>query len=216
VSLHVYALTAPQIGRMSLAGLAGERLRAVEVGSIAAIVGEHSRTPRPTRDNVRRYDQVIRALARRTPALLPARFGTEVRGFDELALVLGSRQGSLRRQLTAVRRRVQMTIRLPHSPVPRARPAGSPKTGSGYLRARARDAAAARDIPPFQPVRTAVRRWVREERVEQRGGIATIYHLIPRGSVDAYRRALEVKAERLGVRLMVSGPHPAYAFAGNW
>jgi hypothetical protein len=57
---------------------------------------------------------------------------------------------------------------------------------------------------------------VREERVEQHGNIATVYHLVPRGSVGAYRRALEKQAGETGVRLMVSGPWPPYAFSDSW
>jgi len=234
VTLCVYALSVPGLGRIAATGITGERLRLVPVGGIVAIVGEMSRTPRPTEDHLRKYDRVVQALSRRTPALLPARYGTHVRDLYELALILGARQDALRRRLKAVRNRVQMTVRIPTSDrdVGRAllgspgrpdkvRRRGTKKSGhSGeggdYLRSRARDAAAARDIPQFEPLRAAVRRWVRAERVEQRGGIATVYHLVPRGSVEAYRRALDEEAREAGVRLMVSGPWPAYAFADGW
>ncbi len=43
--------------------------------------------------------------------------------------------------------------------------------------------------------------------------LATVYHLIERGSVAAYSRALAEASSRLsGVRVAVSGPWPAYAF----
>jgi hypothetical protein len=46
--------------------------------------------------------------------------------------------------------------------------------------------------------------------------VATVNHLIPRGSASAYRAAVESAGARTGVRLVVSGPHPPYAFADNW
>ena len=117
MTLCVYALSAPGIGRVASTGIAGERLRLVPVGAIVAIVGEISRAPRPTEDHLRKYDRVVQALFRRTPALLPARHGTYVRDVYELALILGARQDALRRRLKAVRNRVQMTIRIPNAPV---------------------------------------------------------------------------------------------------
>lgn len=103
MTLCVYALSAPGIGRVASTGIAGERLRLVPVGAIVAIVGEISRAPRPTEDHLRKYDRVVQALFRRTPALLPARHGTYVRDVYELALILGARQDALRRRLKAVR-----------------------------------------------------------------------------------------------------------------
>jgi hypothetical protein len=108
-----------------------------------------------------------------------------------------------------------MTVRVPHTPAT-ARPTGERTSGSEYLRSRARAAGSAGDIPQFEPLRAAVRRWVRDERVEQHGGIATVYHLVPRGSVEAYRRAIERKARDTSARLLVSGPWPAYAFSDSW
>ena len=48
--------------------------------------------------------------------------------------------------------------------------------------------------------------------------IGSIHHLIPRGSADVYRARLEEAAASTsfaasGIRLRVSGPSPAYAFA---
>ena len=65
----------------------------------------------------------------------------------------------------------------------------------------------------FAPLRAAVRRWVRDERVQMRGSIATVYHLIPRSAVDRYRSALERAARDAGIRLRVLGPRLPYAFS---
>jgi hypothetical protein len=104
-----------------------------------------------------------------------------------------------------------MTVRVvtPHSD-----PAATIERSSGtsYLRSRQRE----RAVPAFTPVRAAVRRWVREERVEKHHGVASIYHLVPRGSVERYRSALERAAQDAGLRMIASGPFPPYAFADAW
>jgi hypothetical protein len=57
-------------------------------------------------------------------------------------------------------------------------------------------------------------RWVRDERVEHRGEVSSVYHLIPRASTEAYRRAVQTSADAAGLRVIVSGPWPPYAFSG--
>jgi hypothetical protein len=227
VIVCLYAISSPTTGRIAVAGMRGEPLRAVAVGSVAAIVGELRRTPGRTTTNLQRYDRTMRALSARVPALLPARYGTWLRSHDELLLILAERQRSLRRGLARVRHRVQMTARVLQQPVEadlqvrsRARATGGlqgpplpESSGRAYLRRLARDAARARQVAGFGPLRTAVSRWVREERVEKHGRVASVYHLIPRGAAQAYRDALERAARRSGIRVMVSGPWPAYAFA---
>jgi hypothetical protein len=52
--------------------------------------------------------------------------------------------------------------------------------------------------------------------MEKRGDVASIYHLIPAGSAPRYRAALDAAAREAGVRVIVSGPWPPYAFADTW
>jgi hypothetical protein len=61
-----------------------------------------------------------------------------------------------------------------------------------------------------------MRRFVKDERVERRGGVATVHHLIPRAMAERYRDSLERAAAKSGIRLVVSGPFAPYAFADNW
>ena len=222
--LCVYALTAPSSTRAIGRGITGERLRAITAGRVTALAGELRRAPKPTMRNLRRYAAVVDALAERAPAILPARFGTCMTDLDELTLVLRSRQDALRRRLRAVRGRAQMTIRVvlgPGSdpgddPSPGSDPGDEATQGRQFLKQRARSAARAREIPGFDPIRAAAKRWLKDERIEKRSGVATVNHLIPRSSASAYRAAVERAGARAGVRLVVSGPHPPYAFADNW
>ena len=196
---------------MNVRGIAGEPLQAIHVGRFDAIVGRVRATPKPTDRNLRRYGDTMSVLWRRTPALLPARFGTSARDAADLRAIVRAREHAIRRRLRAVRHRSQMTIRLvttdsdPPATIERS-------SGTSYLRSRQHEQA----VPAFAPLRAAVRRWVREERVESRPGVASIYHLVPRGSVERYRSALERAAQLAGVRMIASGPFPPYAFADAW
>ena len=195
-------------------------------GAVAAIVGALPRPPHPTPDNLRRYDAVMRRLAGRFPSLLPARFSTSFDDTAELSFVLRSRQDSLRRALGHARGRVQMTVRIIEAGeagggvtnpdvagrVPRN---GAGFTGADYLRARAAAAAREREVAGFEPIRSAVRRWIRDERVERHGRIASVYHLIPRASAEPYRTAASRAAAAAGTHSVISGPWPPYAFA-DW
>ena len=221
MTLGVYALVSAAPRRIGIAGVTGERLKSVTVGAVSAIVGDLARTPKPTEANLRQYNAVMRALARTNPALLPVRFGTQFRDLDELSLVLESRQSSLRRLLRHVRNRAQITIRMvvPVTGVNRSgsrRPSDLRTTGSAYLKDRAAEAARVREIAGFDPVRAAVRRWLKDERIERQATVASVYHLIPRGSVDAYRAALDRAARKAGLSLRVSGPWPPYAFTTSF
>ena len=162
----------------------------------------------------------MRELAERFPAMLPARFGT-VMPADELMFILSSRRVGLSRALSHVRGRAQMTVRIMETEgregavtegPPLHRSAIS-RSGRAYLRARAREAAAQRHIRGFEPVRAAVARLVRDERVERRGTVSTVYHLIPRASSERYRQALERALAAAALSAVVSGPWPPYAFA---
>jgi hypothetical protein len=237
VTLCVYALTG-SAARVSAVGVSGERLRVVREGPVAAIVGELSQAPRPSHESLRRYDRTMRALSTRLPALLPARFGSCFDDPDELTFVLRSRRPTLARALAHVRHRAQMTVRVIGTPDPqletvvappetrrrqdlRAAPsaeAGRQRAPSGaaYLRARAEQAAREREVPGFASVRSAVQRWVRDERVEKRARVTTVYHLVPRASADAYRRAIDRATAAIDLQVVVSGPAPAYAFAEGW
>jgi hypothetical protein len=195
--------------------MAGEPLRVVAAGGLAAIVGSIGRSPDATPRALARYDAVVRQLAERFPAVLPARFGTCV-SREELASILAARADSLSRALRHVRGRAQMTVRViadQGSGIEEHRShATGALSGTTYLRQRAAADARAREVVAFEPLRSAVKRWIRDERVEKRDRTATIYHLVPRASAAAYTRSLRGAALRAGTPIVVSGPWPPYAF----
>jgi hypothetical protein len=230
VILCVYALISASSPRVVATGVAGERLRAIRSGGITAVVGALRRPPKPTVPQLRRYAEAINAVARRAPAVLPVRFGTCMADQDEISAALRLRQDTLRTRLRAVRGRVQMTLRFPMQEqgsdesadgipfdLPENTVTVNTRTeGTRYLQRRAAAAAHARAVGGLGPIRVAAKRWIKDERIEKRAGVATINHLIPRSSVGAYRAAVERAAAAATVQLVISGPHAAYAFADNW
>jgi hypothetical protein len=199
----------------------------VRIGKLDAIIGQVPSRPQPTDANLQRYNRLIAALWLRTAALLPARFGTTMRDLSDLELLVRARHDGLRSNLRMVRGRAQMTVRMadlrdrhgdPRLGI-RERGSGgltSRGVGAEYLRARAAEERRAREVPAFAPCRAAVQRWVKAERVEKTAGVATIYHLVPRGAAERYAAALQRAAAEAGLRMIVSGPWPPYAFADSW
>jgi hypothetical protein len=96
----------------------------------------------------------------------------------------------------------------PAAPAPLNAP---PASGTRYLEDRRR----ARKLPELDPLRTALQSLVRAERTERHsepGLLASVYHLIDKGRAADYARAVET-ARLDGLRVLVSGPWPAWSFA---
>jgi hypothetical protein len=209
--------------RLRLTGVGGERLRVVRMAGVEAVIGVMPRAIRPTMAAVRRYDEVERALMARYASVLPARFGTCAATLDLLAAAVRDRRDGIRRSLRLVRGRVQMTVRLfsgsesvQSHPVQSGFRTGSEygdaARGTEYLRRRWEET----QIPGAATLRPAVARWVRAERSERHAGgqlAGTLYHLVPRGAVSAYRRGISRAATEAGLTTIVSGPWAPYAFA---
>ena len=217
MSLAVYAIVGRAGTRPGMRGVANEPLRVIRVAALGAIVGEVKRPPRLSEANLRKFASLMARLAAAHPAILPARFGTTMRDLDELEMVLGARQKPLRQQLAHVRGRVQMTTRVVVSgrAGERKQAAARKKTGAEYLRVKAA-AQHASTIPEFAPLQRAVARWVKDERVERKNKVVTVYHLVPARCAVPYADAIEDAALASGARGFVSGPWPPYAFADTW
>jgi hypothetical protein len=188
-------------------GASGEPLREVRCGELRLLVG--AAPPALSPESLRAHEAAVRGIADACDACLPARFGSGAADDDELRARVEPRALELLEALALVRGREQMTLRVqeaalavPLEPLP-------PGPGARYLEERRR----ARRLPELDPLRAAVAALVRAERIERQGArglLASIYHLIDKGTADAYRAAV---AKVDGLRVVTSGPWPAWSFA---
>jgi Gas vesicle synthesis protein GvpL/GvpF len=228
VSLYLYALTRAGAGDPLDTGLEGKPLRRLDVGPVAAILGETGdlEAPAVTPEALAAHDAVVRRLAGRLPALLPARFGQTVPDEPTLSSWITTREQDLVEALALVQGCVQMTLRVfagGETPLAEPIPEDFPVDlgpGARFLHARRDAAAQARALPEIAPLRDALRPLLRAERIERpESGApgrlhATAYDLVSRGDADAYTRTVAETAPHLaGWRVTATGPWPPYAFA---
>jgi hypothetical protein len=226
--LYLYAVLGAAPGGDAGTGLAGETVRFVDCGDgLLAAAGEMSAAPAIAPESLRAHDAVVRRLAARADAVLPARFGMLARDVATLRARLQHAAPSLRDALARVAGCEQMILRVfrdePEArdapPLPmrsdassrasvatRGRPPGqehvdaSTGPGTRYLADRARAQHAAVDVPELAPLRAALARLVTAERVDRHAApplVASVYHLVPRGEAAAYTAAVETAADAL-------------------
>lgn len=221
MSLYLYALTRAGAGDPLVEGL-----RRLDMGPVAAIVGDLE-APAVTPEALAAHDAVVRRLAERLPALLPARFGQMVPDEATLSAWIAAREKDVVEALALVQGCVQMTLRVFAGPEAVEQPDPVAEDlpedlgpGARFLHARRDAAARARALPEIAPLREALRPLLRAERIERAepegpGRLrATAYDLVPRGEADAYTRTVAETAPHLaGWRVTATGPWPPYAFA---
>jgi hypothetical protein len=198
----------PRAGALLPGGVQGEKLRLLKCPGCSAAVADVRVALEPAVANLLEFDRVIRGLAAVSEAILPARFGAVSETVAMLKADIAERAGVLNAALDNVSGRVQMTLRFPAGPAPiketrRAEAGARRGRGAEYLQARA----IASSPPALTKLRKAVADFVRDERIEPRSDQSTVYHLIDRDDVAAYRARLDGLP---GARL--SGPFPPYAF----
>lgn len=241
--LYLYALADALAASdvSGLTGVLGEAVVLVDAGGMTVVGGWLAQAPDLTRDTLIAQDRLVRELHARAAALLPMRFGSTL-AQDQMARdFVERRRIVLQEQLDLVRGRDQMTLRIfdaaglsrrssaedpgraeadlsrRSSPDVLARAKADAATaatpGTSYLTRRASE----RVPPSLRPLVDRLQPFQRAMRVESHQHpqlVATIYHLVDRGASDAYRRASDDAKLLEGLHVRVSGPSPAYAFAG--
>jgi hypothetical protein len=217
--VYLYGVLAEAPAGALPSGLGGEPVRLVACDDLLAAVGDLASAPSVEEASLRAHDAAVRRLAMGASALLPARFGSMAEDDGHLRDALRPRLEAFREGLRAVRGCEQMTLRFARlGAAPDAAPTPSPAAGAGtrYLDARRASAGDPRAIPEVSRVLDALAPLVRGERWERHDRpplLASVYHLVPRESIDRYRTAVASAAEAAGVRVTSSGPWPPYAFA---
>ncbi len=208
--LYLYAVIDEEPALPLGAGLAGEPLRLVRCGELLLVAGEAE--PKVTPENLAAQDAVVRRLSGQVTAILPIRFGEKARDEEELCNLLKPRGSDLAAALERVRGCEQMTLRVFGEPAPPPpAPSGPSGPGTRYMEARRREIERARSLPEIEPLLDRLRPLVQGERIERKEQgtlLGTVYHLVRREEVPAYKKTLK---EEDGVT--VSGPWPPYAFA---
>lgn len=206
--LYLYAVIDEEPSLPLGAGLAGEPLRLVRCGELLVVAGEAE--PKVTPESLAAQDAVVRRLS--VTAVLPIRFGEKVQDEEELCKLLKPRSSDLVAALDRVRGCEQMTLRVFGEPAPPP-PAPPEPSGPGtrYMEARRREIERARSLPEIEPLLDRLRPLVKAERIERKEQgalLGTVYHLVRREDVPAYKETLKEEDA-----VTVSGPWPPYAFA---
>jgi hypothetical protein len=221
--LYLYAVLGAAPARVPATGMKDEPLRLVPCAGVVAAAGEMETAPALTPDALRGHDAVVRGLAAAAEAILPARFGALATDESDLCARLARGGDRLRDALTRVAGREQMILRV-YRTAPEREPAAEnePSAASGgpgarYLAQRVRAHRRDAGVRELAPIRSVLDRFVAAERVERHQNpplVASVYHLLARGSGPAYTAAVERAALALpGIRVTVSGPWAPYAFA---
>ena len=181
-------------------GLGGEPLRLVACDGILAAVGDVAvRARRGRRPRSEAHDAAVRRLAAAASALLPARFGSVADDDGQLCDALRDRVPALREALQR-RARVRsddaalLAAGRGGGARRRRRVAAEAGPGTRYLAARRAAAGDPRALPEVRAVLDALAPFVRGERRERHERpplLASVYHLVPRDGLDAYRAALD-------------------------
>ena len=226
MTLYLYAIVdrpprdRAQLGR----GIARQSLSLVRAGS-AFVVVEPAEPREATPRTIVAHDRVVRRIARLVPSVLPLRFGTSAPDRAAVEALIAPLAESIRPAFERVRDAVQFTIRVSGRRSPPTIPA---RVGPGTRWVAER--IARQQVPEVAAISEATRPWVRDARAERHdrghGGrpsprrdralhFASVYHLVAREDVRAWRRALGRALEELpkGVSVTTSGPWPPWAFA---
>ena len=209
--LYVYAVADP--GLPARLRVRGRLLRTVSVGRIAAVVEAARGSREATPEALREQHAVVVALARRSRAVLPARYGTRLTPAALRAAIVEHRE-TLAAALDRVRQRAQMTIRVFGPPdATRPRDARAPG-GAAYLRSRRNRL---HHLPPeIAAVRRALGRFTVAERAEagSRSLRLTVFHLVADDAIGEYRdQASALQSTLAPLQVTVTGPWPPFAFS---
>jgi hypothetical protein len=222
-ALYLYAVLRQEPRGALGHGLGDEPLRLVRCGSLVAVAGPVDKAPPIDAASLRGHDHTLRRLADLVDAVLPVRFCTVVDDEDALAELLTPRSAELGEALELVAGREQMTLRLygerpltADTDLPRPAAAdGGP--GTRYLTERLRQERRFDTTPEVAALRRALGTLVVDERVERHDTpplLASLYHLVERGTSPRYLAALAAARADLGdLAARPSGPWPPYAFA---
>ena len=214
MTLYLYAIVdrKPPSAELLGRGIARQTLSLVRAGKSFVVV-EHAEARAPTPRALVAHDRVVRRIAKLVPGVLPLRFGSSAPDRASVQALIAPLGDSIARAFERVRDAVQFTLRVSGRAMPRRAPARS-GPGTRWLAERL----SRHQVPEIAVVSEATRPYVREARAQRHEHgphLASVYHLVARDEVRAWRRALARSIEQLprGVSVTITGPWPPWAFA---
>jgi hypothetical protein len=218
MALCLYAIVGERPRAPLGKGMSKQPLSLLRVGK-AWVVVETAAPRAPSISALVAYDRIVRRIARRSSAVLPLRFASTAANEREARELVAARSVAVARAFDRVRGMVQLSLRVTGVPAPEAEPSPGAGPGTRWLARRA----ARERAPEISALTEATRPFVREARVERaataaksgrrRGPIASVYHLVAREDLAAWRAAFARAAPELEATVSVTGPWPPYAFA---
>jgi hypothetical protein len=213
--LYVYAFT-DRAGTPlpEVVGLDDASLAECAVKDVAAVFSRIQAPPPATEATLWRHEDVLEALMR-SRAVLPVRFGANVRDQAALEVDLRDRLSGLRESLARVAGRVELAVRVvrPARPVETAR---SAESGRDFILGRVaavREAAEAAASVHEPLSRLAVAAECRPQ--PDPATVAAAAYLVDADRVDAFCAEVErVAARHPELSVVSTGPWPAWSFAG--
>ncbi|MDY7233112.1 GvpL/GvpF family gas vesicle protein [Hyalangium rubrum] len=211
-------------------GLQGVELRRVVYGGLAAVVSpimDRARVETPPTVDLLEYERVVHS-QHAVADVVPMRFGSVLSDEVEVRAHLEARREAYLHTLERIAGCVELGIRALVSlsgPLETAEEIATPmiRSGADYLKARQRRYSADHRLRDQctaleQALLAKVAPLCREHRMEfspSRSGapaLCSLYFLVPREEVSAFRDALTPVANDTSAKLAVSGPWPPFNF----
>jgi hypothetical protein len=210
--LYLYAIV-DERPRQALGNGIGRRPLSVVRAGKAYVVVERAEPREATASALVAQDRIVRRIARVSSSVLPLRFASTAPDRAALEALLQPLAAPLEHALERVRDAVQFTLRVSGRRARAERAARDAGPGTRWLAKRM----ARHRVPEIAIVTEATRPFVRDARSERHDRpplVASVYHLVERKDVRAWRAALERTVPELeGVHIRTTGPWPPYAFA---
>ena len=185
-------------------------LRVVARDGLGIVCAPVSGATEVSAEELWRHERVVEALMEDRD-LLPVRYGTRLGGEGEAARALAERHAELARALDRVRGAVEVSVRAVRTGD--ESDADEAETGSEYLRARARTAAAAGTL--HEPLSAAARASVRRPPSLPAELLRAAY-LVDRERLARFTSLVrELDESNPDMQVLCTGPWPPYSFAGG-
>jgi len=210
------------IGDASLAPPDGlRRIVHRELAALVSPIAEPARVATPSREELLEYERVIRS-SHALADVLPMRFGGLLPDEEAVRAHLDERRAVYLRALTRIAGCVEFGVRArlspPLPPVATedvAEPAS--RSGADYLKARQRRYSAENRLRDQcealeQALLSKVAPLCREHRMERSPTSCSLYFLVPRDQVSAFRAAVSPTPDVGPTELTLSGPWPPFNF----